>query len=98
MTLRFLVTRASAFVPIAMSLAALGVLALALVVGVAHPPDGDEGTAAHIWQLLIAGQLPIVAYFAIIWVPRAPKQAVFVLVIQFGAALSSLLPVFVLGL
>lgn len=98
MTLRFVFTRASALLPIVMSLAALGLLAGALVLGVSRPPDGDEGAAAHIWQLLIAGQAPIVAYFALGWLPRAPREAVFVLTVQMGAALASIVPVFLLRL
>ena len=27
--------------------------------------EPDEGSIAHLWQLLMAGQLPILAYFAI---------------------------------
>ena len=30
----------------------------------------DEGTIAHLWQLLMAGQLPVLAFFAIKWLPR----------------------------
>jgi len=98
MTLRYVATRPSALIPIVMSFAALVVLLLALAFGFGVSNDGDEGTAAHIWQLLMIGQLPIVALFAFQWVPRAPAYALTVMVIQFLAALSSLGPVFVLGL
>ena len=54
--------------------------------------------AAHIFQLLIAGQLPIVAFFAIKWLPRTPRQALQVLVLQAGAGLAALAPVFFLHL
>jgi len=36
--------------------------------------ETDEGTAAHLWQLLMAAQLPVVAVFAITWLPRAAVQ------------------------
>jgi hypothetical protein len=36
--------------------------------------EADEGAAAHIWQLLIAGQVPFIAYFAIRWLPSAPSR------------------------
>ena len=73
MTLRYLITRPTALVPIVMSLLALAILILALTLGVGRSTDGDEGAAAHIWQLLMIGQMPIVAFFAIYWVPREPE-------------------------
>ena len=87
----------SAFLPVAMSLAALAtVLVHVVLFGVAR--EADEGTAAHIWQLLIAGQMPIVAFFAIKWLPRAPRQAVYILALQAAAGLAALAPVFILNL
>jgi uncharacterized membrane protein SirB2 len=87
----------SAWLPVAMSLVALAVvLGHIALSGAAR--EADEGAAAHIWQLLIAAQLPIVALFAFRWLPRAPRQALSVLAIQGLAALSALLPVYVLGL
>ena len=87
----------SAFLPVAMSLAALAVVAVSIALnGVVHEPD--EGTAAHLWQLLIAGQLPIVGFFAIKWLPRSPKPALQVLALQAGAGLAALAPVYFLHL
>jgi hypothetical protein len=87
----------SAFLPVTMSLIALAtVLIHVAVFGAAR--EADEGTAAHIWQLLMAIQIPIVAFFAIKWVPQAPKQAPFVLALQIIAALAALAPVFILKL
>jgi hypothetical protein len=64
MTLPRLLKQPSAFVPVALSLAALGTVLLHLArFGVTHEPD--EGAAAHIWQLLMAVQLPVIAFFAI---------------------------------
>ncbi len=83
----------SAFLPLAMSFTALAVVVVHIAIyGVTHEPD--EGTAAHIWQILMAGQLPILAFFAIKWLPRAPKQTLFVLLLQGAAALASMAPVF----
>ena len=87
----------SAWFPIAMSLAALAVV-LGHVVLFGAVREADEGTAAHIWQILIAAQVPIVAFFAIKWLPRTPKQALLVLALQAGAALVALAPVFFLNL
>lgn len=87
----------SAFVPILMSLAALAiVLSHIAVSGVAR--EADEGTAAHLFQLLMAGQAPIIAFFALKWLPRAPRQAAPILALQVGVALLALAPVFLLGL
>jgi hypothetical protein len=86
-----------AFLPLVMSLAALAtVLGFLAINGVVH--QADEGTAAHVWQLLMAGQVPIVAIFAIKWLPQAPRQALPVLALQAAAALAALLPVFLLQL
>jgi len=87
----------SAFLPLAMSFAALAtVLGHIAMFGVAR--EADEGTAAHIWQILMAAQIPIVAFFAIKWLPRTPRQALLVLALQGGAALAALAPVFFLNL
>ena len=60
--------------------------------------QADEGSAAHLFQLLIAGQIPIVAFFAVKWLPRAPRQALQVLALQAGAALLPMSLVFFLKL
>jgi len=87
----------SAYLPVAMSLVALAtVLGTVAIIGVVR--DSDEGTAAHIFQLLLVAQVPIVAYFAIKWVPRAPRQALMVLALQCAAGIAALTPVFVLKL
>jgi hypothetical protein len=87
----------SAFLPVAMSLAALAtVLGHVAMFGVVR--EVDEGTAAHIWQLLMIAQVPVVAFFAIKWLPRTPRQALQVLALQACAGLAALAPVFFLHL
>ena len=89
--------RPSAFLPVTMSLAALATVGIHVArFGVTR--EADEGAAAHIWQLLMAAQVPIVAFFAIQWLPRAPKQALLILALQVAAALAALAPVFFLNL
>lgn len=90
-------TRISAFLPIAMSLVAFSAVVFHVVV-YGRAREADEGAVAHIWQILMAGQLPILVFFAVRWVPRAPRQALCVLVAQAGAVLASMAPVFFLGL
>lgn len=95
MSLPITIKRPSAFLPVAMSVAALATVLLYLArFGPAGQPD--EGAAAHIWQLLMAGQLPIIAFFAIKWLPRTPKDALAILLLQVGAALAALAPVWCL--
>ena len=92
-----IVRHPSAFLPMAMSLTALAMVLGSLArYGVVH--ETDEGTVAHLWQLLMAGQLPVLAFFAIKWLPRAPRQTLYVLALQAGAALASMAPVFFLKL
>ena len=89
------VRRPSAFLPMAMSLAALGLI-VAHIVTAGVAPQRDEGLAAHVWQLLIVAQLPVILYFAVTWLPRAPRPASLVLVIQLLAVLAAAAPVFIL--
>jgi hypothetical protein len=79
-----------------MSLAALTVLAVHIALfGTA--PQADEGTAAHLWQLLMAGQIPVIAFFAIRWWSQTPREATLVLALQAIAFLAAAAPVFLLG-
>ncbi len=89
--------RPSAFVPISMSMVALVMLLVAIAVssGVREP---DEGAVAHLWQILMAGQLPVLAFFLIKWLPREPKAALSLLTLQILAALAAMAPVYILGL
>ena len=87
-----LLKRPTALIPIAMSLAALSiVLGYAAMFGVAR--QVDEGAAAHMWQLLMAGQVPIVAFFVIKWLRTQPRQALLVVAVQLGAASLAMFPV-----
>jgi hypothetical protein len=88
-----LMKQPSAWFPVAMSLAALAlVLGYVARFGVVH--EADEGAVAHVFQLLMAAQAPLVAYFALKWLPRVPGQALCVLALQAGAALAALAPVY----
>ena len=92
-----LVRKPSAFIPVAMSVSALGVIGVAAMLG-RLVPQPDEGAEAHLWQLLMAGQLPVLAFFAVKWLPRAPRQAVYVLALQAAAVMAALAPVYFLHL
>jgi hypothetical protein len=71
----------SAWIPLAMSLAALALL-LGYVGMFGIVQHEDEGTPARIFQLLMAAQLPIMAYFAVKWLPKRPKQSLLILTLQ----------------
>lgn len=90
-----LLKRPSAFLPVAMSLTALATV-LVFLASHGPAPQADEGAAAHIWQLLMVAQVPIVLYFAIRWVPESPREAVPILALQLAAAIAALTPVFLL--
>lgn len=95
LVMKNLIKNPSAFLPMLMSFAALAtVLVYVALNGVAR--QADEGTAAHIWQILMAAQLPIIAFFVLKWLPRSPRQALLVLAMQIGAALAALAPVYIL--
>ncbi len=92
-----LLRQSSALLPVAMSLVALAlVLGHVALFGVVH--EADEGTAAHLWQILMAVQVPIIAFFALKYVPQKPKQALMVLALQIVAMLTACAPVFFLKL
>ena len=55
--------------------------------------QADEGTAAHLWQLLMAGQVPIIAVFAIKWLPETPRHALPIIALQIAAGVVAAFPV-----
>ena len=87
--MRALLRRPEAFVPIAISLALL-----ALIVNHGDVRDADEGTTAHLFQILMPVQVAIIAWFAARWLPRDPRHAVILLAAQCCAALSVVALVF----
>jgi hypothetical protein len=87
----------TAFIPILMSLTALAFVLIHIAIyGAVH--EADEGTAAHLWQILMAGQFLVIIIFAARWFPRAPRESTFVLALQLLAALAAMAPIFLLGL
>jgi hypothetical protein len=97
MTIGALLRHPTGYLPVAMSVAALAMIVWYVALhGVAR--QADEGTQAHLWQLLVAGQLPLVALFAVTWIPRAPRPALVVLGVQAAALmLLAIAPLWALG-
>ena len=88
-----MIKKPSAFLPVILSLIVIAVEWYSLArFGIAH--ETDEGTAAHIFQILMAVQIPIILYFAVRWLPRFPRQALQILALQAVAALAALAPVY----
>jgi hypothetical protein len=80
-----------------MSLAATVVVVSHLILyGAGH--EIDEGAIAHIWQLLMCLQIPLVALFAFRLLPRTPGRAFQVLAVQVLAAGTAVLPVWLFDL
>lgn len=91
-----LIKKPSALTPILMSLAALVlVLGYVMVFGITEPQE-DEGTAAHLFQLLMGLQVPSILFFAIKWLPQRPKEAFLVLALQCAAGLLAFIPLYIL--
>ena len=85
----------TALLPLIMSLVAIAiVVGHAAVFGIVH--ETDEGTPAHIFQLLIALQAPIVLFFAVKWLPQAPRQALLILALQGAMVIAAFAGVYFL--
>ena len=87
--MKIAIRQPSALIPLVMSLAGLA-LVLGHVAVSGGGREADEGLAARVWWLLMGAQLPIVAFFAIAWLPRAPRQGLLVLAVQAVAVLANL--------
>jgi hypothetical protein len=75
----------SAYVPLVMSCSAVVFMLVYVTIYGISQPGGDEGGPARLFQLTMLAQLPIIAWFAIRWLPLAPKQGLTVLVLQILA-------------
>jgi hypothetical protein len=87
----------SAWVPITMSLSAflLTIFYVAIYRAVHHE---DEDTPARFFQLLMVGQIPIIAFFVFKYLPKIPRQALLILILQFFAAFLAFITVFIFEL
>lgn len=92
-----MIKRPTAFLPVAMSFAALAVV-LGHIIMYGAAREADEGTAAHLFQILMVAQAPIITLFAIKRLPQTPKYAVSVLAVQAGVAFVAIAPVYFLNL
>jgi hypothetical protein len=90
-----LLRRPTAFLPFALSGAALVSIAVHIAIA-GTAPQGDEGTAAHIWQLLIVLEVFAIGLFAIHWLPKAPRPAMLVTALHVVGMVAAMAPVAIL--
>ena len=89
--------RWSALVLMALSIVALATFVAFLAIG--QPArEPDEGTGAHLWQLVMAAQLPVAGFFALTWLSSAPRFGWGLLGVQVVAIFANLYLVRSLGL
>lgn len=94
-----LLGKPSAWVPIVLSLLALVLVLVSLTLfGIPAKPPQDEGTLAHLWQLLMVTQGFFVVYFMIRYLPEEPKKSLTIFLLQLVAAFLACSPVFLLRL
>jgi len=86
------VNRICAAVPIVMSMLAVLLLAFAFATGWGQG-HGDEGAAAHLWQLLIGGQAPFVLGFLATADWERWQRVAVAFALQVGALAVALFPV-----
>ncbi len=86
------------WIPIAMSVAAIALLILALTTGWGKGPPGDEGAAAHLWQLLVGLQVPLIVAFLATADWRRPLRIFAILGLQVLGLLVAMAPVALLRL
>lgn len=87
----------SAWVPLVLTAAMFVVLYLSLT-GVI-PPDatGDEGAAAHLFQIWFVLEVLLISFFAFKWLRRS-KDALLILVLQLCGVFAMCFPVWYLHL
>ena len=92
----FLGKKPSALIPVVMSLVALMLIGIQVSIHGVRP-ERDEGALAHLYQLLVVGQIPVIAFFAFRWLRQAPLQGLRVVVAQAFALAAALVPVHMMG-
>ncbi len=86
MDMKTILKNPSAWLPLAMSCTSLAILLGYIAIwGITR--QEDEGIAAHLFQLLMGGQVPIIIFFTLKWVPKNPKPALIILALQCVTAL-----------
>jgi hypothetical protein len=92
-----LIKKPSAWIPIVIPLIFFAYLVIHIsIFGIVR--EKDEGTGAHLFQMWLVFEPLMVGFFAVKWLPRALKRALFILALQIVAALLPISVVFFLKL
>ena len=92
-----IIKKPSAWIPIVIPLTFFSYLIIYITIfGIFR--EQDEGIGAHLFQLWLVLEPLMVGFFAVKWLPRAPKQALFILALQIVVALLPISVVFSLKL
>ncbi len=97
-TVILLLRKPSAYLPIVMSLMGMTLALCVVAVYGSAARQPDEGAAAHLFQLLIVVQAPILGFFALKWLSHDRLAALSIMVLQAAAIGIALLPVRLFGL
>ncbi|MDR3642861.1 MAG: hypothetical protein P4L74_04515 [Candidatus Doudnabacteria bacterium] len=89
-----IIKKPSAWIPIALSVIVIGLWVFAFSFGATPSRQPDEGTAAHLFQIWLVLEVLLLGFFAVKWLPKMPKQAVWVLAIQIILVLAGCFPVY----
>lgn len=77
----------SAWIPIVLSVAILGMMSL-YIIGILPPePTNDEGAMAHLFQIWAVLEFFAIIFFAFKWLAREPQEAWKVIAFQIGLAI-----------
>jgi len=88
-----LIKNPSVWLPLLMSSVVLAVMLYYFTrVGIVR--EADEGVGAHVFQILMPLQLPIIVFFVTRYLPKQPKEASMILILQLAAAFIVCFPVF----
>jgi hypothetical protein len=87
----------SAWIPLALTVIMLGVFYLALTGIIPPDPTGDEGTAAHLFQIWLLLEVVSIPFFAFKWLPRS-KDVLLILGLQLCGVFAVCFPVWYLHL
>ena len=88
----------SGWLPLALSLGMLGVFSLYLGGVIAPDQSGDEGMAAHLFQIWLVAEGFTILLFGLKWLGSRPKDAILVLAVQIGVVIALMSPIFYLHL
>jgi hypothetical protein len=93
-----LLKRLNAYLPLVLSLIMECILLYFLFRHGTPVREKDEGVGAHLFQIWLAIEVILIAYFAVTWLPRSPKQALVILLVQIAAVIVVCAPVFYFNL